>query len=125
MPDLQRWKRFVDWFESLFPDEEHEKYEDKKAFWGLSTASAVLGIERMSEIIGALLAHTVGWYGGGQGPSVVYNFLTGVRISRGQYMYTFIPLGTNLNDLDLPQESQVAHVAALAAGYIASTQKWV
>ena len=118
-------KETVDFFESLFPKKD-EKFEDHQIWWGLSTVSALAGVQHFAEIIGALAAHGVAWYMEGQGPSVVYNFLTGVRLHRKQYIYTYVPLGTDVYDLNvLESDSHIAHAAALAAGYLMSSNKIV
>ena len=121
----EKKKKSIDWFASLFPKDD-KKLESHQMWWGLSTVSALVGIENFREIVGAAVAHTAAWYAEGQGPSVVYNFLTGVRLNRKQYAYTYIPLGTDVYDLtEMPSDSNLAHALALAAGYIASQQKWV
>ena len=45
-------------------------------------------IENFAEIVGALTCHTVAWYNDGQGPSVIYNYLTGVNIAKKKYVFT-------------------------------------
>ena len=123
--EKEKKKESLDFFESLFPKKD-KKYDDHQLWWGLSTGSALLGVQNFTEIVGALAAHAVAWYMEGQGPSVVYNFLTGVRIHRKQYAYAYVPLGTDVYDLDvLESDSHIAHAAALAAGYFMSSNKIV
>ena len=113
----------VDYFESLFFKQDAD--ETKKLLWGSSTASALLGVQDFREIIGALVAHTAAWYNDGRGPSVVYNFLTGCRLKKGNINYAIIPLGTNLHDLELGTDTNAAHALALVAGYMLSKMNYV
>ena len=118
-------KESVGFFESLFPRDD-EKFENHQMWWGVSTGSALIGVQSFSEIVGATVAHIVAWNMGGQGPSVIYNFLSGIRIHRKQYNYAVIPLGTDVYDFQsMGTNSNVAHAAALLAGYIASQNKFV
>ena len=121
----EKKKETVQFFDSLFPKKD-EEFEDHEIWWGLSTISALAGVQHYAELVGALAAHGIAWYMEGQGPSVIYNFLTGIRIHRRQYAYAYIPAGTNVYDLtEMPTESNVAHAAALAAGYLMSSNKIV
>jgi hypothetical protein len=118
-------KEEVSFFDSFFPKDD-PKFDDRQIWWGMSTGSALLGVENPREIVGALLCHTAAWYNEGQGPSVMYNFLSGIRIRRGQYWYAAVPLVTDVMDADvLEQDSNIAHGLALAVGYFASNNKWV
>ena len=117
-------KKGVDFLSSLFP-KEGKLRDEKQLYWGASTVSAIVGVQNIKEIIGALLAHFVGWWYEGQGPSVIYNFLSGIRLERGQWYYAVIPLATDLNDIDIGTETNIAHVAALVGGYFASVNKLV
>ena len=118
-------KKELDFFASLFPDDD-PKFKDHQVWWGASTGISLLGVENGREIVGALLCHTLAWYNDGQGPSVVYNFLTGVRLRRGQYWFAAVPLITDVMDVEiLGDDSNVAHGLALAAGYFASNNKLV
>ena len=114
----------VDYFTSLFPKPGKER-DERQLYWGASTASALIGVQHPKEVIGALLVHGVGWWYEGRGPSVVYNFLSGIRLQRGQWQYAVIPLATDLNDIDMGDDTNIAHVAALAVGYFASANKLV
>ena len=110
----------VSFFDSLFPRKDPD-HADRKFFWGMSTGVALVGIEDPREIIGALMCHTVAWYNGGIGPSVIYNFLTGIRVRRGQYRYTAMPIVSNIIDFDgMPPRTHAAHGLALIVGYFSS-----
>jgi hypothetical protein len=118
-------KKDLDFFASLFPDDD-SKFDDRQVWWGASTGISLLGVESGREIIGALLCHTLAWYNEGQGPSVIYNFLSGVRLRRGQYWFAAVPIFTDFTDMDLLEDdSNFAHILALAAGYFASNNKLV
>ena len=109
----------MSYFTSLFPIEEKTTLD--KTVWGAATLSSVLGIENYKEILGALLAHSVAWYQGGKGPSVLYNFLTGCRLQKKQYIFTVVPIAADVKDLSMPSDTQVAHGLSLLGGYLMSS----
>ena len=49
-------KESVGFFESLFPRDD-EKFENHQMWWGVSTGSALIGVQNFSEIVGATVAH--------------------------------------------------------------------
>ena len=111
----------LDYFSSLLP---HDKGSlEQKISWSSALASAILGVEDYWEIIGGLALHILAWKGGGQGPSVVYNYLSGVRLHRGDVRYAYLPMVVNTKDLfQMPNKhlTHIAHAVALVIGYISS-----
>ena len=116
----------MNYFESVIPEVTSESFGVKNAwFWGAATLSALLGVKHWKEIVGAMLAHVVAWLGSGKGPSVIYNFLTGIRLQRREYMTTVVPLLVDLKDLPMGTNTNFAHGISLVLGFVASLLKLV
>ena len=115
----QQRRSKLSYLESLLP---HEQFSlQQKLSWFLALLITIGGTKALWEIIGALALHTLAWQAGGQGPSVVYNYITGIRLHRGNAKYAYLPMIVNAKDLtQLPVLTHVAHVLALVIGYISS-----
>ena len=112
----------MDYFKSLVPD--HDSTDsfgvNNALYWYAATISALIGINNWKEIGGALLVHVLAWLNSGKGPSVVYNFLTGIRLHRGEWKPSIVPLVVDIKDLQMGVRTNVAHGFALLLGFAAS-----
>ena len=116
----------MDYFESMIPDLTAESFGVKDAaFWAAASLSALLGIKHWKEIVGAMLAHVVAWLNSGKGPSVIYNFLTGIRLQKREYMTTAVPLLVDVKDIPMGNRTNIAHGSSLALWFVASLLDFV
>ena len=112
----------MDFFESIFPK---ESSQTDVMLWYAALFSSVAGVENLYEILGALACHGVAYYNNGKGPSVIYNFLSGSQLHKGKYIYVAVPMAANINDLNLPEDTQIAHGLAFSVGFLSSYFEFV
>ena len=93
-------------------------------YYYIPTATVLYGTESITEIIAALGLHYLAYQSGGKGPSVIYNFLAGIRFIRKFYPYPYqaaLVMAFDTRDLlNQPPKTNVAHAISFALGLMAA-----
>jgi len=99
--------------------------KDKRVKRYGALAVSLFGVESWKEPVFAFLVHVACWMNEGQGPSCMYSALSGLHLQKGRWLYAGVPIAVNLSDLDMPKNTQMAHGASFALGYVAAHLRWV